>query len=63
MKVSIIIAVLIGRGTIEQGIKSVLNQSYENLEYIIMDRGSTSDREAINGQKEMIILLILFTGN
>jgi len=39
--VSIITVVLNGRKTIEQTILSVRNQSYANIEYIIIDGGST----------------------
>jgi glycosyltransferase involved in cell wall biosynthesis len=39
--ISIITIVYNGAATIEQTIKSVISQSYENLEYIIIDGGST----------------------
>ncbi|MER3446552.1 MAG: glycosyl transferase [Candidatus Dadabacteria bacterium] len=41
MKISIITAVFNNRRYIEDCIKSVLNQTYENIEYIIVDGGST----------------------
>ena len=41
MRVSIITAVLNGVETIENCIESVIRQTYENLEYIIIDGGST----------------------
>lgn len=40
-KISIITIVRNGRQFIEQTIKSVLKQSYENIEYIVIDGGST----------------------
>ncbi len=40
MKVSIITAVYNGVKTIEACIKSVLNQTYQNIEYIVVDGGS-----------------------
>lgn len=39
--VSIITVVLNRKDTIEEAIKSVLGQSYENVEYIVVDGGST----------------------
>ena len=42
-KFSIITVVLNNEKTLEKTIKSVLNQSYRNFEYIIIDGGS-SDR-------------------
>ena len=41
MKISIITAVLNGKDYIESCIKSVLAQSYDNIEFIIIDGGST----------------------
>jgi glycosyltransferase len=41
MKVSIITAVLNGRDSIEECIKSVLSQTYPEIEYIVIDGGST----------------------
>ena len=39
-KISIITAVYNGVNTIEQAISSVVNQTYQNTEYIIIDGGS-----------------------
>jgi glycosyltransferase involved in cell wall biosynthesis len=41
MKVSVITAVLNGVETIEDCIKSVIGQTYCDIEYIIIDGGST----------------------
>ncbi len=41
MKVSIITSVFNGKETIEQSINSVLSQTYKNIEYIVIDGGST----------------------
>jgi glycosyltransferase len=41
MKVSIITSVYNNKDTIEDAIKSVLNQNYKNIEYIVIDGGST----------------------
>jgi glycosyltransferase involved in cell wall biosynthesis len=41
IKISIITVVYNGSKTLEQTIHSVLNQSYKNIEYIIIDGGST----------------------
>jgi glycosyltransferase involved in cell wall biosynthesis len=40
-KVSIITAVLNGEKVLEDAIKSVMNQTYKNIEYIVVDGGST----------------------
>jgi len=41
--VSVITAVFNGSATIEESIKNVINQTYSNIEYIIIDGGSTDD--------------------
>ncbi len=41
MKVSIITAVYNGAETIEDCIKSIIEQTYHNIEHIIIDGGST----------------------
>ena len=40
-KISIITAVFNGEKYLEQTIKSIINQTYKNFEYIIIDGGST----------------------
>ena len=40
-KISIITAVFNGEKYLEQTIKSIVNQTYKNFEYIIIDGGST----------------------
>ncbi len=40
MKVSVITAVLNGVETIEDCIQSIVNQTYSNIEHIIIDGGS-----------------------
>lgn len=47
IRVSIITAVRNGSRTIEQTIQSVLNQTYKNIEYIIIDGGSTDGTQEI----------------
>jgi glycosyltransferase len=43
IKISIITAVLNGRNTIGDTVRSVLNQTYKNFEHIIIDGGSTDE--------------------
>ena len=55
MKVSIITTVFNNKDTIEDAIQSVLSQSYPNIEYIIVDGGSTDGTiEIINKYKNKI---------
>lgn len=55
MKISIITVVFNNEQTIECAIKSVLAQSYKNLEYIIVDGGSTDNTlKIINAYKSSI---------
>jgi glycosyltransferase involved in cell wall biosynthesis len=58
-KITIITVVKNNKDTLERCIKSVLNQNYENLEYIIID-GNSSDgtNEIINKYKNNISKLI-----
>ncbi len=47
IKVSIITVVFNGEKYLEQTINSVINQTYKNVEYIIIDGGSTDNTHAI----------------
>lgn len=53
--VSIITTVLNNKGTIEAAIKSILGQSYKNVEYIIIDGGSTDGTvEIVNKYRDKL---------
>ena len=53
VKITIVTVTLNNVKTIEQTIKSVLNQNYSNLEYIVIDGGSTDGSlEVINKYKD-----------
>jgi glycosyltransferase len=59
MKVSIITAVFNGRNTIEDCMKSFLLQSHKNVEYIIIDGGSTDGTlDLIRNYKDKITQLV-----
>jgi len=59
LKVSIITAVYNNKEFIEDCIKSVLEQSYDNIEYIIVDGGSTDGTlDIINKYKDKISKII-----
>lgn len=59
LKVSIITVCLNSEKTIEQTIQSVINQTYSNIEYIIIDGGSTDGTlEITNKYKDKISALV-----
>ncbi len=59
MKVSIITVVYNRASTIEQAIQSVLTQTYNNIEYIIVDGSSTDGTmELVNKYKEQIAVVV-----
>lgn len=59
MKISIITIAFNSQETIEDTIVSVINQTYKNIEYIIIDGGSTdSTLEIINRYKDKISLIV-----
>lgn len=59
LKISVVTAVLNRVETIEQSILSVINQSYEGVEYIVIDGGSTDGTlEVLKKYKEEIDVLI-----
>lgn len=59
MKLTIITVVFNGAKTIKNTIESVLNQTYKNVEYIVID-GNSSDNtmEIVNGYKNKISTII-----
>ena len=57
-KVSIITVVYNGVATIEQTIKSVLGQTYKNIEYIVIDGASTDGTQQILKSMLMIFLIM-----
>lgn len=59
-KISIITANLNGEATLERTIKSITHQSYQNLEYLIIDGGSTDGSiNIINRYKDLIDVVLI----
>ena len=59
MKISIITSVYNNKETIKDAIKSVLSQTYENIEYVVVDGGSSDGTlDVINKYKDQIDILV-----
>ncbi len=59
MKISIITITYNSEETLEDTIKSVVSQSYKNIEYIIIDGGSTDGTmDIVNKYKEFISIIV-----
>ena len=59
MKVSIITVVFNNKNTMQSAIESVLSQDYDNIEYIVVDGGSTDGTlDVIDSYKDNIDILI-----
>jgi len=59
MKISIITSVYNNKETIEDAIKSVLSQTYENIEYVVVDGGSSDGTlDIIEKYKDQIDVLV-----